>query len=145
MSFMCTSQMIKSGSSRRATSSPVCPSSAWRGLNPRRSRAIMVAPRNTSSSSMTRIFCMGTRSGFNRSLQSSGDGGQQLFRSEGFREKSHVPELLAHRFIFLQAARRDDAHVGIEDLERADRGRTVQKRHHEVGQDEINFVLVLRE
>src|SRR5712664_797870 len=145
MSFICTSQMIKSGSSRRATSSPACPPSAWRALNPRRSKAIMVASRNTSSSSMTRIFCMGTRRGFSRSLQSSGDGGQQLFRREGFREKSHVPELFGHRFIFLQAARRDDAHAGIDGLKRADRGGTVQERHHEVGQDEINFLLVLRE
>src|SRR6266852_8699772 len=134
MSFMCTSQMIKSGSSRRATPSPACPPSAWRALNPRRSKAIKVASRNTSSSSMTRIFCMGTRSRFSRSLQGSGNSGQQLFRSEGFREKSHVPELLGHRFIFLQAARRDDAHVGSDALERPDRGGTVQERHHEVGQ-----------
>src|SRR5260370_5254326 len=137
MSVMCTSQMIKSGSPRRATSSPACPHSAWRALNPRRSKAIKVASRNTSSSSMTRIFCMGARSGFSRSLQSRGDGGQQLFRREGFREKSHVPELLGHRFIFLQAARRDDAHLGIDVLERADRGGAVPAQHHEVGPGEI--------
>ena len=88
---------------------------------------------------------MGARTGVGWPLQNCGDGGEEFFRSEGFREKRHVPELLGHRFIFLQAAGRDDSNAGSDALQRADRRGTVQKRHHEVGQDDINFVLVLRE
>src|SRR6185295_13637539 len=131
MRSMLTSQMIKSGRRRRATSAPSTPSPASKVAKPFRCSAQAVASRNIASSSMTRIFCMSGSEKF-WGVKHRVHGGQKFLGGKGLEEEGGIGEFVGERFIFAQTAGGDDAHVGVEPPQRVDRGGAVQVRHHHV-------------
>src|SRR6185295_2743861 len=137
MRSMLTSQMIKSGRRRRATSAPSTPSPASRVSKPLRCSAQAVASRNIASSSMTRIFCMsGSESFFG--VKHLVHSVEKFFRSEWLEEERGVGEPAGERFIFAQAAGGYDAHVGVKSPQRVDGGRAVEVRHHHVRYHQVD-------
>src|SRR5882762_7499719 len=139
---MVTSQMMRSGSRRRASSAPAAPSLASWISNPCLRSAQLVAWRKRSSSSMTRMRCMSVL-GEGPRLENLVHRGQELFGGERFEEESGVGQLLGHSFVFTQTAGRNDAYARIQTTERINGGGTVEERHDDVGHDQIDVIFLL--
>ena len=78
-------------------------------------------------------------------VQYFADSREQGFRRVGFRQE--VFDSATRRFgraaIRIQTARRNDFYRGIDSRQGLNRGRAVHDRHHHIGENDGDFILVL--